>query len=122
VYDNNFFDAVYALSVFTHLSENNHHKWLNELQRIIKPGGYLLITTQGDAFKNKLSELELVDFSNGLLVVRDKVKEGHRTFSAFQPESFMKSFLSNWKLVKFIKGAIEDWGPEQDTWIVQKNI
>ncbi|MGZ5191358.1 MAG: hypothetical protein ACXWCZ_10085, partial [Flavisolibacter sp.] len=89
--------------------------------RITKPGGYLLITTQGESFSNKLSEKEKTDFSNGALVIRDKVKEGHRSFSAFQPEIFMQSFFSvEWKIVKFIKGKIENWGPEQDTWIVQK--
>ncbi|MGZ5190944.1 MAG: class I SAM-dependent methyltransferase, partial [Flavisolibacter sp.] len=37
-YNENFFDAVYALSVFTHLSELNHHTWIKELHRITKPG------------------------------------------------------------------------------------
>ena len=120
-YIENYFDAVYALSVFTHLSELNHHTWIRELHRIIKSGGYLLITTQGEAFSKKLSEKEKAGFSNGALVIRDKVKEGHRSFSAFHPEIFMQSFFSSeWKIVQFIKGKIEDWGPEQDTWIVQK--
>jgi SAM-dependent methyltransferase len=120
-YQENFFDAVYALSVFTHLSKANHYSWLNELHRIIKPGGVLLLSTQGEAFKLKLTAAEKHSFSEGRLVVRDKVKEGHRSFSAFQPEVFMQSFFSDrWKVLKFAKGSTHDWGAEQDTWIVKK--
>ena len=28
------FDPIYAVSVFSHLSEDNHHAWLNELRRV----------------------------------------------------------------------------------------
>ena len=117
----NFFDAVYALSVFTHLSEDNHHKWINELHRIVRPGGFVLLTTQGEVFVDKLTEQEKSFFVEGSLVIRDQVKEGHRSFSAFQPESFMRSFFSDgWKVVKFVKGTVQHWGPEQDTWVVEK--
>jgi len=120
-YNDNFFDIVYAVSVLTHLSEQNHIKWMDELYRVIKPGGIFLLTTQGNAFMNKLTQPEKRQFSKGLLVIRSKVKEGHRSFSAFQPEGFMQLLFSNrWKILKFIEGAIQNWGPEQDTWIVQK--
>lgn len=116
-----FFDAVYALSVFTHLSEENHCKWMQELSRVIKPGGIFLFTTQGNAFFNKLSQDEKGKFRMGDIVVRGKVKEGHRTYSSFQPEIFIQSLVSsNWKILKFIPGTLQDWGPEQDMWIIQK--
>ena len=41
------FDAIYAYSVFTHLPEDAHLAWLAELARIVKPGGLVLLTTQG---------------------------------------------------------------------------
>ena len=41
------FDLVYSVSVFTHLPERMQFQWLNELQRVTKPGGYLLLTTRG---------------------------------------------------------------------------
>lgn len=120
-YQENFFNAIYALSVFTHLSEKNHYTWIRELYRILKPGGVLLITTQGNSFTGKLSSAEKEIFDKGRIVVRGKVKEGHRTFSAFHPEKFMLSFFSaDWKLLKLINGSVQEWGPEQDLWIVQK--
>ena len=116
-----FFDAIYGLSVFTHLSEKNHFTWVKELFRILKPGGILLITTQGQAFTDKLTSKEKEIFAQGEIVVRGKVKEGHRTYSAFHPEKFMLNLFSDhWKMLKFLKGTAEDYGPEQDLWIIQK--
>jgi len=41
------FDLVYALSVFTHLPEAATTLWLDELSRILRPGGILIVTTSG---------------------------------------------------------------------------
>lgn len=46
-YGNGSFDLVYALSVFTHLSQEATHKWLAELWRVLAPGGVLVVTTHG---------------------------------------------------------------------------
>lgn len=47
-YPSEHFDAVYCLSVFTHLNEPMQDAWLGELTRILKPGGVLLITVFGN--------------------------------------------------------------------------
>jgi SAM-dependent methyltransferase len=41
------FDLVYALSVFTHLDLPRQLLWLDELRRILRSGGVLLLTIQG---------------------------------------------------------------------------
>ena len=41
------FDTIFAVSVFSHLTEEHALLWLKELHRILKPGGYLLITVLG---------------------------------------------------------------------------
>jgi len=121
LFPGSYFDVVYGLSVFTHLSEESHYKWMEEMYRLLKPGGIFLFTTQGNIFSGKLSEIEKKKFSRGELVIRGKVKEGHRSFSTFHPKQFVQSILSvKWSVLKFVEGVMQDWGPEQDTWIVQK--
>jgi SAM-dependent methyltransferase len=44
------FDLIFAYSVFSHLSEGVHIQWIREFARILRPGGLLLVTTQGRGF------------------------------------------------------------------------
>ncbi len=46
----NHFDLVYSFSVFSHLDEDHHKLLLRELRRVLKPGGLLMVTTQGREF------------------------------------------------------------------------
>jgi ubiquinone/menaquinone biosynthesis C-methylase UbiE len=120
-YETNFFDAIYGISIFTHLSESLHVEWYKELYRVLKPGGVLFITTQGNRHKIKLSESEKEMFDRGQLVVRGKVKEGHRTYSAFHPKPFMKKLFENAQILEHIdnepsKGTYIP----QDIWMVRK--
>lgn len=43
------FDAIYSLSTFTHLPEAHQFAWLDELARVLKPGGLLLTTVANPA-------------------------------------------------------------------------
>ena len=46
----NTFDLVFAYSVFSHLSPTVGEQWIAELARCLKPGGLLIVTTQGRTF------------------------------------------------------------------------
>jgi SAM-dependent methyltransferase len=52
-YPDESFDLVYAISVFTHLDENQQFRWLEELRRVTRAGGYLLLTVHG-AFQQRM--------------------------------------------------------------------
>ena len=43
----NFFDCVYSVSVWTHLTEKMQFSWLEEMKRITKKDAILLISTSG---------------------------------------------------------------------------
>jgi 2-polyprenyl-3-methyl-5-hydroxy-6-metoxy-1,4-benzoquinol methylase len=121
-YENEFFDVIYGISIFTHLSEPNHQGWYEELVRIVAPGGILFLTTQGNAFKEILTTQEQEDFTSGKLVVRGKAKEGHRVFSAFQPSEYMTSlFEQHCTILEHQPGVKKEWGIEQDSWLLKKN-
>lgn len=46
-YEANSFDLIYVISVFTHLDEDYQFRWLEELQRIAKPGALIVLTVNG---------------------------------------------------------------------------
>jgi SAM-dependent methyltransferase len=49
LFASDYFDFIFSISIFTHLPEAMHLAWLQELQRVTKPGGYLLLTTHGES-------------------------------------------------------------------------
>jgi SAM-dependent methyltransferase len=48
-FDDDFFGAIYGISVFTHLDPHYEAAWLEELHRIAKPGAILLLSVLGGA-------------------------------------------------------------------------
>ena len=121
-YPDNAFDIIYGISVLTHLSEQLHYDWYKELYRVLKPGGILFLSTQGDNFKIKLTPAELVKYNNHELIIRSQVKEGYRMFSAFHPTLFMQKLFHNAEILEHYVEPIPlsgDWIP-QDVWIIRK--
>lgn len=53
-YANDIFDFIYVVSVFTHLPEDMQFAWLEELHRIMKPGGIGVLTTHGEKHYSRL--------------------------------------------------------------------
>jgi len=53
-FEDGMFDFIFGVSVFTHLPEDMQFKWLEELKRITKPGGYLILTKHGEKFYRNL--------------------------------------------------------------------
>ncbi len=116
------FDAVIGLSVFTHLAEPSHIKWVEELHRITKRSGIVYLTTQGSAFLNKLTANEIRLFENGSLVEREIKREGHRLYSTFHPSSYMQNLFSSlFEICELVEGSnLQTDEPSQDTWILKK--
>jgi 2-polyprenyl-3-methyl-5-hydroxy-6-metoxy-1,4-benzoquinol methylase len=120
-YPGNFFDVVIGLSILTHLSEKAHHDWIHELHRIVKPGKFVFITTQGKAYYSKLSATEKKLFDENRIVIRDYSNEGNRLYSSFQPVGFIKKLLEEkFHIVENIPGQLKEGEPVQDIWLLQK--
>jgi len=118
-YEDNFFDVIFGISIFTHLSESMHYARFKELYRILKPGGILFLTTHGKVFIDKLTASEKEKYLNDKLVIRGKVKEGHRTFTAYHPKQFMEQLFSKMQILEHVPGVSNE-KPQQDIWIVKK--
>jgi SAM-dependent methyltransferase len=119
-YQDGQFDAVYAISVFTHLAAERHEAWLQELLRIVRPGGLLLMTLHGDRFRDRLLPEERRQYDSGSLVVRDRVKEGSRTFAAFHSPTYVRTaFLRDLPVVWHDPQSALTLAGGQDVWIVR---
>ncbi len=115
----NFIDAAYCVSVFTHLSREAQDAWLTEILRVIKPGGIFLMTVHGDVCTVKLDAGELQAYRESGCVVRGEVTEGQRTYTSYNSPGYMREvFLRGLEILEHIAG--EDGA--QDIWIVRKAV
>jgi SAM-dependent methyltransferase len=87
-YPDGSFDLIYALSVFTHIPLEWQRPWLDELRRVLRPGGYLLCTVHGDNFINS----QLDDQDRAALK-----RDGKFTLDAKNPRaSYSSQVLGSW--------------------------
>lgn len=81
------FDLIYALSVFTHIPLELQRNWLDELRRILVPGGYLLCTVTDDAVTYQLSAEDRAQLE----------RDGALTFDRNHPRaSYSTQVLGSW--------------------------
>jgi len=115
------FDFIYGISIFTHLSAENHSAWIAELARVAKKGAILLLTSHGPIFKRILTEEEIKIYDSDQIVTRGNAVEGHRVYAAFHPPVYFKALLENcFEVLKYTEGTEQSWGIQQDHWVVQR--
>lgn len=111
------FDAVYALSVFTHLSAEGHKRWIAEIERVLAPRGIFIGAFHVRPPAGQLLPAEQAQFDAGELVVRGGVKEGSRTFTAHHPEAYLRDTL--FKDFEIVEGPTALFG--QTLFVVRKH-
>jgi len=113
------FDFVYAISVFTHLSERSQTAWLAEIRRILSPKGLFIFTTQGEFYRQLLTTPERHVFDGHQMVVRSSDQEGKKLFSSFASPQCITRMLreSSIDILQHIPGP--DNGFAQDLWVVR---
>ncbi len=94
------FDFVYALSIFTHLAERHARPWLAELGRIVKPGGLVLLTVAGEAYRDRLEPADRARYDRGEEVVQFDSARGTNLCIAYHSPSYMTALLAGWELVE----------------------
>lgn len=121
-YEDDTFDLVYALSVFTHLSEDLQLAWLAELRRIIRPGGLLFLTLHGRYYLDRvLNEAQRAQFEAGQPVVIRSELSGSNTCNTYHPESYVRERMAEgFTLVDFVPQGARG-NPRQDVYLLRKN-
>ena len=123
IYKPEAFDLIYAISVFTHLNEEHQFLWLEELKRILKPNGILIVTLHGDKVTKYLpydvrSKLE----ADGFLYLRtaniDHILPDWYQ-NAYHTENYVRSKYENYfKVLDYIPGIMRN---NQDAVILRKH-
>jgi SAM-dependent methyltransferase len=112
------FDIAFCRSVFTHLSAEMHGRWMAELRRGVRPGGIIILTTHGLAYRPRLTRQERARYDAGDLVVRTLDAEGRKLFAAFHPPEFVRrELLRGLSIVEHRPGE-----RTQDIWVTRTPV
>lgn len=129
------FDAVFGISVWSHFSPAAARRWLDEMARVLGPGGHLLITTHGFASAAHFAHQDKVAPSTVLDICRSLIShgayfqlsfgrggdwgvEGNDWGTAFySPEWILSASAGRWRIVSFLAGGLER---NQDVYVLQR--
>jgi SAM-dependent methyltransferase len=119
IYRSETFLFIYAISVFTHLSADTQKPWMQELWRVLQPGGYLLMTVHGKSRLQQLQPEDRVRFNAGhLITIREKYS-GTNICGAFHPYRFVRETLAKgFTFIDFLPLGAKD--ASQDMYLLRK--
>jgi SAM-dependent methyltransferase len=84
------FDVVYAVDVFTHLDDSAQVPWFDELARVLRPGGSMVITLHGASRTENLSMALRQTFAEGRLAVLRPALSGTNGCAAYHPRAYVE--------------------------------
>jgi len=113
-------DVAIAYSVFTHLDPARADSWQAELHRVLAPGGTLVLTAHGAAYRELLSGELGAEFDAGEPVVRYERSAGSNLCAAFHPRAFLEAKLGErFTVVSVEEGSAAHAAP-QDLYVCRK--
>lgn len=96
-------DVAFAISIWSHYAESAAREWLEEMHRVIRPGGTMLLTTHG-AYSLGLYQRVHRETDGRYGLSDEHVLEAQRALAA----------RGTWWFDSF--GAEGDWGVQAPTW------
>lgn len=118
-YPDNYFDFVYALSVFTHFPEDLQTAWMDELYRIIGPDGLLYVTFHGESRLLELNQEQRASFLQGNVVVINERLAGANACGAYNPVEYVLNKLAcRFEPIDFLESGARD--SNQDIYLLHK--
>lgn len=120
--EDDFFDAVFALSFFSHMPDRTWAMWLKALFDKVKPGGYLIFTTQGLASRKyfgnpKIPEGGIWFTASSEQTDLDVADYGNTIVTSEYVERAVADMLSHKILHIFEAG----WWEHQDLYVIKKD-
>jgi SAM-dependent methyltransferase len=134
-YEDGFFDSAFAISIWSHFAEGAATEWLNEMARVIRPHGCLILTTHGQQsiayYANnrqrsveQLAKIAEALYGRGFWYAPEFGEQGDHGlvdpewgFAFFTPEWLAGKLLPHWRLLDFAPGRAED---NQDVYVLER--
>jgi SAM-dependent methyltransferase len=128
-------DLAYAISIWSHFSPELGTQWFNEMHRVLRPGGYLVLTTHGPAsiayyaeheLRTSEQSHEIADglYHKGWWYAREFGEEGDwgvinpEWGTAFlSPEWLLTQLCPRWRVLEFAPGRNQH---NQDVYVLQR--
>jgi len=113
------FDFIYAISVFTHLNSDAQRAWIQELRRIVKRGGIVLLTIHSELTWKNLGEAEAVKREGHVFRTSGKLRGilPEWYYTAFQTREYTMAMLSEqFEIVRHVSNG----SGEQDALVVRR--
>lgn len=119
-YESGYFDHCYSVSVFTHLPETLQRPWIEELHRVVAPGGILVLTLSGRGDFGRLTGPEQSRFENGELIVLDGALAGTNLCGVYHPVEYVRrEWFDLFRLLRrYPSGAAGS--PNQDLYVFER--
>jgi ubiquinone/menaquinone biosynthesis C-methylase UbiE len=113
-------DFVYAVSVFTHLSEPLTKDWLGEIMRILKPGGIFWFSAHnGQHHRHELNPAQQAALNRGEFVAIDSKHDGSQMYTGIHCPELMKTLIAA-AGAELLEYQVNGNNKYQDAWIVRK--
>jgi SAM-dependent methyltransferase len=134
-YEDGSFDAIYAISIWSHFSPRAALEWLREMRRLLRPGGHLVLTTHGHTTlaheeatqvrgDEQLAEIERSLYERGVWFKNEFGPQGDHGVAnedwgtAFVSSEWLLAHATpNWELVEFAPGRVEG---NQDLYVLRR--
>jgi SAM-dependent methyltransferase len=121
-YEPESFDLIYVFSVLTHLPVKLQHDWMREFGRLLRCGGFLLVSTHGEPYVSRLTPAERDSFARGEVVVRFDQVAGTNLCAAFHPRTYVEEGLADGLEVIQWEPEGANGNPHQDLFLFRKPL
>jgi SAM-dependent methyltransferase len=88
------FDAIYGVSILTHMPERTAQAWLAELARLVTDNGVVIVTSHGRATISVLTDAQRARFNAGEYIAIGGAKIGSRTYLSYFNEDAGKRLFA----------------------------